>query len=151
MSTIWGKIKSSLGMTANPYPIYIISLKRMPERRLYVQRQLDALHLDYQFVDAVDFKSPECQAEICDWLGADKTFIKEEYGDMKQLATTLSHIKAYKLMAEHNESAACILEDDAQISPDFVAILRVAKKKSWDILMLSSQSVAIRATIGQKY
>ena len=138
-------------MSANPYPIYIISLKRMPERRLYVQRQLNALNLDYQFVDAVDFKFPECQAEACELLGADKTTIKEKYGDIrdKQFATTLSHIKAYKLMAKHNESAACILEDDAQISPDFAAILSVAQKKSWDILMLSSQSVAIRATISR--
>ena len=138
-------------MSANPYPIYIINLKRMPERRLYVRRQLDSLHLDYQFVDAVDFKSPEYQAETCELLGADKTTIKEKYGDIddKQLATTLSHIKAYKLMAKHNESAACILEDDAQISPDFAAILSVVQKKSWDILMLSSQSVAIRATISR--
>ena len=138
-------------MSVNPYPIYIISLKRNPERRLYIQRQLDALDLDYQFVDAIDFKYPKCQAELCDLLGADKTAIKEKYGDIdaKQLATTLSHIKAYKLMAENNESAACILEDDAQISPDFAAILRVAKKKSWDILMLSSQSVVIRAIISR--
>ncbi len=142
-------------MSANPYPIYIISLKRNPERRLYVQRQLDALHLDYQFVDAIDkhdLESSECQAEICELLGADKNNIKKKYRGMcnsKELATTLSHIKAYKLMAEHNESAACILEDDAQISPDFPAILRVAKKKSWDILMLSSQSVVIRAIISR--
>ena len=138
-------------MSANPYPIYIISLKRMPERRLYIQRQLDALHLDYQFIDAVDFKFPEYQAEICELLGANKTTIKEKYGNLygKQFATTLSHIKAYKLMTKDNESAACILEDDAQISPDLPRILSEAQKKSWDILMLSSQSVAIRATIGR--
>ena len=138
-------------MSANPYPIYIISLKRMPERRLYIQRQLDALHLDYQFIDAVDFKFLEYQAEICELLGANKTTIKEKYGNLsdKQFATTLSHIKAHKLMAKDNESAACILEDDAQISPDLPKILSVAQKKPWDILMLSSQSVAIRATIGR--
>ena len=30
----------------SPLPIYIISLKRTPERRLYMQRQLDALNLN---------------------------------------------------------------------------------------------------------
>ena len=38
----------------SPLPIYIISLKRTPERRLYMQRQLDALNLNYQFVEAID-------------------------------------------------------------------------------------------------
>ena len=142
-------------MSANPYPIYIISLKRTPERRLYVQRQLDALHLDYQFVDAIDkhdLESPECQAEICELLGTDKTIIKKKYSKYSRsikFACTLSHFKAHKLMVKHNHSAACILEDDVQISPDLPKILHSAQKKSWDILMLSSQSRAIRTTIGR--
>ena len=131
-------------MNVNPYPIYVISLKRTPERRLYVRRQLDALNLDYQFVDAIDkydLKSPECQAEICALLGIDKTALKERFNKhlgSSQFACSLSHIKAHKLMVKHNHSAACILEDDVEIASDFVKILHAVQKTSRDILMLSS-------------
>ena len=38
----------------NKIPIYVISLRRTPERRLYMQRQLDSLGLKYQWIEAVD-------------------------------------------------------------------------------------------------
>ncbi len=47
-------------------------------------------------------------------------------------------------MARHNDSAACILEDDVRIASDFPGILHAALKTSWDILMLSSHSKTIR-------
>ncbi len=142
-------LKSTLNMNTNSYPIYVISLKRTPERRLHMQRQLDALNLDYQFVDAIDIydlKSPEYQAEVFDLLGIDG-YITEfsEYinKEITVAACTFSHMKAHKLMMRNNHSAACVLEDDAQISPNFAQILRAAQKKSWDILMLSNRSIAV--------
>ena len=136
-------------MNVNPYPIYVISLKRTPERRLHIQRQLDALNLDYQIVDAIDkrdLKSPQYQAEVADLLGIDKTIIERRntHYFYDHFACALSHVKVYNLMAEHNESAACILEDDARIASDFPKILHATIKTSWDILMLSSQSKTIR-------
>ena len=136
-------------MNTNSYPIYVISLKRTPERRLHVQRQLDALNLDYQFVDAIDsydLKSPQYQAEVFDLLDIDGYITKfGEYinKNIGIVACILSHMKAHQLMMKHNHSAACVLEDDVQISPDFAEILRAAQKKSWDILMLSSRSAAM--------
>ena len=136
-------------MSTNSYPIYVISLKRTPERRLHIQRQLDALNLDYQFVDAVDrydLKSPEYQAEVFDLLGIDGYMTKfNEHINRKigKAACTLSHMKAHKLMTRNNHSVACVLEDDAQISPDFAEILCAAQKKSWGILMLASRSRAV--------
>ncbi len=144
-------------MHINPYPIYVISLKRTPERRLHVQRQLDALNLDYQFVDAIDsydLKSPEYQAEVFDLLDIDGYITKySEYINNKIgiFVCTLSHIKAQKLMMKHNHSAACVLEDDVQISPDFAEILRAAQKKSWDILMLSSRSAAMGSILKKNF
>ena len=53
-------------------PIYIINLKRAPERKLYMQRQLDALGMGCQWVDGVD-KYSLCaageRAVIADQLG----------------------------------------------------------------------------------
>ena len=136
-------------MNTSSYPIYVISLKRTPERRLYVQRQLEALNLDYQFVDAIDKRDldfPEYQAEVANLLGIDKTIIeKKQRGHFrKHYACALSHAKAYNLMVKNNDSAACILEDDVWITSDFPDVLHAAPKTSWDILMLSSHSRAIR-------
>ena len=36
--------------------IYVISLKRAKERRIYIKKHLDALNLEYIIVDAVDGK-----------------------------------------------------------------------------------------------
>ncbi len=136
-------------MSVNPYPIYVISLKRTPERRLHIQRQLDALNLNYQIVDAVDkrdFKSLQYRDEVADLLDIDRTVIEKgnEHYFYYHFVCALSHVKAYNLMAKHHDSAACILEDDTQISPDFGRILSASQKASWDILMLSSQSKTIR-------
>lgn len=34
--------------------IYVISLKRSPERREYIKKQLDDLSIEFEFFDAVD-------------------------------------------------------------------------------------------------
>ena len=136
-------------MNNQSYPIYVINLKRCPERRLHMQRQLDTLGLSYRFVDGVDkydLKSPEYRAEITHRLGLDKnviTFGSDGYLNT-HVACALSHVKAYNLMAEQNDAAACILEDDVVMSPDFPKILSAAKKTTWDILMLASYSGTIR-------
>ena len=140
-------------MSTNSYPIYVISLKRTPERRLYMQRQLDALNLDYQCVDAIDshdLKSPEYQAEVFDSLGIDGYITKfNEHINRKigKASCIFSHMKAHRLMMKHNYSAACVLEDDVRISPDFAGILRLAQKKSWDLLMLSSRSKSLHTIL----
>ena len=135
-------------MNNQPYPIYIINLKRCPERRLHVQRQLDALGLSYRFVDAVDqhdLKSPEYRAEIAHHLGLDKdTINRESATSCSHVACALSHVKAYNLMVEQNDAAACILEDDIVISPNFPKILHAAQKATWDVLMLSHYSRTTR-------
>ena len=91
-------------MNIKPYPIYVISLKRAPERKLYIQRQLDALNLNYQVVDAIDkrdLRSPQYRAEVADLLGIDKTLVEirgTSYSFRSHLACALSHVKAYNLM-----------------------------------------------------
>ena len=138
-------------MSPNLYPIYVISLKRTPERRLYIQRQLNALNLDYQFVDAIDkydLSSSRYRSEVADSLGIKKSMIKHRSANDRITACALSHVKAHNLMVERRDSVACILEDDSHISPDFPKILNIKQKISWDILMLSSQSLTVRELLG---
>ena len=141
-------------------PIYVINLKRVPERRLYMQRQLDALGLSYQFIDAIDkfdLKSSQYCSRISRMFGIDKAVFENKYAQIMcrtkmqegknwenaglgQLAITLSHIKIYDLMIKNNTDWACILEDDATLLPTFLKVLKITPKLDWDILLLANYS-----------
>ena len=128
-------------------PIYIINLKRTPERRLNMQRQLDAFGLNYQFIDAIDkleLHSKEYRTQTAHQIGIDESQMEHLYNKpgigKGELAGKLSHIKAYNLMIRNETPLACILEDDGYLRPAFPKILNNLKpfrEPSWDILMLS--------------
>ncbi len=146
-------------MTIVP-PVYVINLKRTPERRLYMQRQLDALGLSYQFIDAIDkfdLTSPQYCSRISRMLGIEKAILENKYAKIMyrtkiqegkkwesaglgQLAITLSHMKAYASMIKNSIDVACILEDDAKLLPTFLEVLKIAPKLEWDILLLANNS-----------
>ena len=148
-------------------PIYVINLKRNPERRLHIQRQLDAFGLSYQFVDAIDkfdLKSPQYCNQVSRMLGIDKAIFENKYAmiidrtkveesknwknaSLGQFAITLSYIKVYDLMVKNSIDWVCILEDDATLSPTFPEILKIAPKLEWDILLLAHNSVGLSAKI----
>ncbi len=148
-------------------PIYVINLKRTPERRLHVQRQLDAFDLNYQFVDAIDkfdLESSEYRSKISCILGIKEAILEHKYAtiinrakthnnkDLKnanlaELAIILSHIKAYDLMVKSVTDWACILEDDAKLLPTFPEILKITPQLEWDILLLANSSVGLSAKI----
>ena len=137
-------------------PIYIIGLKRTPERKLYIQRQLDSLSLDYQFVEAVDkhdLYSETGRANIARQLDIDKADIETMHKKCKGiglLACMLSHLKTQNLIIRNNIPAACVLEDDSYLLPTFPKLLAAHREIPWDILMLSSQS-SIIAYIGRAF
>ncbi|MBC6413391.1 MAG: glycosyltransferase family 25 protein [Chromatiales bacterium] len=139
----------------NHVPIYVISLSRTPERRLYIKRQLDALGLQYHFacVDEIDryqLESRAYRSQIAESLEIDEALLENKYalmgsatGEHKgQLAIVLSHLKIYNLMLKKGYSEICILEDDANLLPTFPEVLKVAPKLSWDILQLAQQPVS---------
>ncbi len=133
-----------------PYPpIYIINLKRTPERKLSIQRQLDAFNLNYEFVEAIDrydLRSKEECSIIAYQLGIDTNNMETLYdycNDLGALACLLSHVKVYNLIIENNIPCTCVLEDDAYLLPAFPKILIAAQQISWEVLMLSSQSAYV--------
>ncbi|MBC6414631.1 MAG: glycosyltransferase family 25 protein [Chromatiales bacterium] len=132
-----------------PYPpIYIISLKRTPERRLSMKRQLDAFNLQYQFIDGIDKYDLHSQAyreAIADQLDIDaqqlEYFFKTHHKyDIGSIACSLSHIKVYDLMIKNNISRACVLEDDCQLLPTFPQILAESQVFLRDIIMFGHVS-----------
>lgn len=134
-------------------PIYIISIKRTPERKLSIKRQLDAFNLSYKFVDGIDrfdLLAKDYRIKTARCLGIDESDMEFKYkNDREQhrFACLLSHIKAYDLMIKNNIPIACILEDDVALSPAFAEVLvHVTSEQplSWDLLLLSNQSLAVR-------
>ena len=142
-------------------PIYIINLKRLPERRLNIQRQLGALGLEYEFVDVDDIDKYEMESEsyrirIAQSLNINESLVENKYAaivdhaktendknwknaNLGSLVIALSHIRIYNLMVKNGIEWACILEDDATLLPTFPEVLRIAPKLEWDILLLASQ------------
>ena len=146
-------------------PIYVINLKRNPERRLYMQRQLDAFGLEYDFVDVDDIdkyemKSKTYRMRLAKSLGIEESLIENKYAaiidhakapmnkrwendHLGSFAATLSHIRIYDLMVKNDIDWACILEDDATLVPTFPEVLKIVPKLEWDILLLASQPTNI--------
>ena len=157
-------------------PIYIINLKRNPERRLFIQRQLDAFGLEYSFVNVDDIDKYELESKtyrtrIAQSLGIDESILEDKYtaafdyvkarykkaeyekqknNYLGQLASVLSHIKIYDLIIKNDIDTACILEDDATLLPTFPKVLQTAAKLEWDILLLASQPTDFPANLIQQ-
>ena len=153
---------------ATPTPIYIITLKRTPERKIFIQRQLDAFKLNYQFVEGIDkydLESAELRSRIAKSLDIDESNMEYKFTKLirtssgskiynneglGRFACLLSHLKAYNLILENNDNTACVLEDDAILLPTFPTVLEAYSKSPSDILMLSSQSRTIRKALEKK-
>ena len=68
-------------------PTYVINLKRNPERKLFIQRQLDAFNLNYQLVDAIDkydLESPKYRFQTAQSLGMDESNLEYKYAQITQ-------------------------------------------------------------------
>ncbi len=129
---------------SSPFPIFVINLKRSPNRKANISKQLDALNLDYQFIEAVD-GAQFTPHEVVENYG-EQVFYTNTYNHQRitlgSLGCLLSHIKFYELMIDHNIPIACVLEDDAELSPRFPEVLNstVLQKVSWGTLLLGHYS-----------
>lgn len=120
---------------------YVISLKRTPDRRRSIEGQLLQLGLPYEVIDAVDGKALtnadraqySAQAAVAT-IG--RELVPEELG------CALSHLAVYRHMLEVQDEAL-ILEDDAVVGPELLAVLgnRQQFPAGWEIMLFShSQS-----------
>ena len=129
---------------SSPLPIFVINLKRSSNRKANISKQLDSLNLDYQFIEAVD-GTKFTPYEVVEKYG-EQVFYTNTYNHQRMtlgsLGCLLSHIKFYELMIDKNIPIACVLEDDAEVSPLFPEVLNsvVLQKVSWGTLLLGHYS-----------
>ncbi len=103
-------------------PILVVNLKRSKDRRSYMQQQLDAYGVRYQFFPAVDGKTLTPQQRAC--------YSEEEslrrFGHPLtngEIGCALSHLQIYKKMVAEDIAELLILEDDIVIKKDFFPII----------------------------
>ena len=105
-------------------PVYIINLKSDKERRRLIQKQLDEIGIKYEFIDAIDGSKLSAQEKkkIYSPQKAIDVF-KRELSD-GEIGCALSHLKIYRKMIEQEIEYAVILEDDVEICPDFIDLMK---------------------------
>lgn len=109
--------------------ILIINLPRHTERRAFQAQQLERLGLHFDWIPATDVKAldPQVLAQLQDtW--------ERPMRDV-EVACYLSHLSAWKLVAER-QRPALILEDDAYLCNEVPAILQALEARTFDLVTL---------------
>lgn len=146
--------KSGTTFTFENTDIYMINLDRNAERlESFIEQYLvsDLRHKQFQRIPAVDGSSlnikdevtPNAYSEINE---IEKTGYRTKHYQLTRGAVGcyLSHVKAYKLIAEGDSDYAIIFEDDTSIEPRlFHKLNQVVKTMddSWDMLMLGCHCI----------
>ncbi|AIZ63328.1 hypothetical protein PK28_05775 [Hymenobacter sp. DG25B] len=101
---------------------YVVSLKRAEDRRTYITKHLQSLGIDFEIIDAVDYKElgPIGLANLSDTEAVSKNPCLTQGA----LACALSHKKINELIADRNDKYALVLEDDAALPNNIQTILR---------------------------
>lgn len=112
-------LASRLGDPLNRVKIYVVSLKRAVVRRQAISRQLEAMGLPFELIDAVDAKEidPEVLENAIDMNSMYHLHRRKlsEY----EICCTLSHRLIYGKIVKSDQFGAIILEDDAILKPEF--------------------------------
>ncbi len=124
-------------------PLFVLNLKRSPNRREHTQNALNELSVSFEFIEAVDgteLSNDEiAQVSTGVWRCGNRTrqLFKEEIG------CALSHIKILKKIVEERIEVACILEDDNRYEPEFPEIIERACSANfeWDLLFLGHHHI----------
>lgn len=94
----------------NNFPVFIISLKSDLERREKISKLLSDTKINYEFFDAIDYRS-ELFKEKKRGVSINS---KNSYGEMTEpeMACTLSHLGVYQKIVDSDFEWALVLEDD---------------------------------------
>ena len=95
---------------------FIISLPQAIRRRKAISFCLKRLGIDYTFIEGVNGDNTELVESLytCDYHIKERLYKKERTISKREIACTLSHIKAIKCAYLENLDFAWILEDDAE-------------------------------------
>jgi len=105
-------------MTHRHLPAFYINLAHRPDRRAFIEGQLDALGLSYQRIEAVSVERvPASAAAIC--TDPDTPWRI----NLPTVACALSHRLAWQAIVESGLPAGLVLEDDVIVAPSMSGFL----------------------------
>jgi GR25 family glycosyltransferase involved in LPS biosynthesis len=126
-------------------PTYVVSLADAEARRRNMTARLAAVGVPFRFFDAVDGRARRLPDTI-DGARVVRTLFKTEAA----LACTASHRLLQRLIAEGDAETVLILEDDATIPDDLVAVVEQALALDFDVFKLEGVNASKRrVTIGR--
>lgn len=119
-----------------------INLDRAPARRLFMERQLTAAAIAAERISAVDRAAPDFQPRGGLKVLRDDVLIEMNWDGRPYVtgeeACLQSHLVALKRFLATDAPHALIMEDDAELAPDFRAAVEAALARSdlWDAVKL---------------
>lgn len=96
------------------FACYVLSLFDQRERRESMIGQLEHLLMDYEIIDAVDFRRVSLEKKLAFVKKNDMSTITRELVN-GEVGCSLSHFKCYKKLLVDNVDWALIVEDDADL------------------------------------
>lgn len=119
-----------------PCPIFVVSLPGEDQRRAGISAQLQALELDFEFVDGVRGSTlTDTERSVQVGPAAEmRRHIDREMTD-GEIGCALSHQKVYDKVLAEGHDYAFVLEDDALLLPGFLEALTEATQVDLDLLI----------------
>ena len=114
--------------------IFIINLKRRPDRLDKVKKRLSKYNINYEIIEAIDGRDIKI-TQIFNDLKKNKL---TKLNTLGELGCIMSHIKAIKLAKERNYKNILILEDDILINKNIESMLWKINTvpSGWELLYL---------------
>jgi len=127
-------------------PVFYINLARRIDRRRFMEEQFTRLGVSAERVEAVTAAEiPESDASAyCNPR-------KGRWVTKSELACSLSHRSIWQIMADRAMPAACILEDDARLSPKFTQALDAASGLLSKLDLIKIERRHMPVAIGGKF
>lgn len=110
------------------FPVFIISLKSDIERREKIAGLLNNLKIDFEFFDAIDYRSDEFKSAKKNVSANAGT----QYVEMTEpeMACTLSHLAVYQRILDRNLQWALVLEDDVHFDRRLSDVLQALSQST---------------------
>lgn len=120
-------------------PIYYINMATRPDRRDFMEQQLDSMGLIGTRIEAVT-EADISEDDAKRYCNTDHpSFLRK-----RELGCTLSHERAWQAMIDIEAPAALVLEDDAEISPLLPAFLEEAGTIDADLIRIETTGAHVR-------
>ncbi len=128
-------------MNNQQIPVLVISLAQASKRRKFMREQMERQKIDYEFFDAVDGDKLS-HAYISKFkIKEGEQYIRRSLSQ-GEIGCVFSHLHVYEKMLAENIEKLIVLEDDAKLNDDFIALINNLSSSplQWDLAYIGYSS-----------